>query len=281
MLPVDVEVQAVQPHAHYRAREVKGTARLPDGTSTPLIYIKNWDYRWQHVYRYVTPRTLPKGTTLELQYVFDNSAENPRNPQQPPQPVHWGQRSIDEMGDLWVQMLARTDRELRTLKRKLQTKHVAEEVVGYEMMIRGEPGNVALRNDAAVIYTEMGRLNEAVRHLEVVVQLQPDSAAAHYNLGTTLAAMNDVTRAAVEYRQAIRLRPDYALAHNNLGHALLAMAKTDEASRHFREAARLDPQNAGCAVQHRHDRAANAATSSKRSRSYEKPSACSPTGFRR
>ena len=244
VLPVDVEVQAVQPHAHYRAREVKGTATLPDGTSTPLIYIKNWDYRWQHVYRYVTAKALPKGTRIELQYVFDNSAENPRNPQQPPQLVHWGQRSTDEMGDLWVQMLTRTDQELRILNAELQTKHVAEEVVGYEMMIRGEPSNVALRNDAAVIYTEMGRLDRAVHHLEMAVRLQPGSPTAHYNLGTTLAAMNDVSRAAEEYQQALRLRPDYALAHNNLGHALLAMARPDDADRHFHEAARLDPQNA-------------------------------------
>jgi Flp pilus assembly protein TadD/mono/diheme cytochrome c family protein len=241
VLPVDVEVHAVQPHAHYRAREVKGTATLPDGTSRPLIYIKDWDYRWQHVYRYVTPLTLPKGTTIDLRYVFDNSAENVRNPQQPPQPVHWGQRSTDEMGDLWVQMLTRTDQDLRLLKKELQAKHVAEEVVGYEMMIHGEPANVALRNDAAVVYTEIGQLNKAVPHLQAVVQLQPDSPTAHYNLGTTLSAIGNVTGAVVEYRQALRLRPDYALAHNNLGHALLSMGRTDDADHHFREAARLDP----------------------------------------
>ena len=51
VLPVDVEVLAVQPHAHYRAREIKGVARLPDGTEKGLIHIKDWDFRWQHVYR--------------------------------------------------------------------------------------------------------------------------------------------------------------------------------------------------------------------------------------
>src|SRR5258706_8493348 len=98
VLPVDVEVAAVQPHAHYRAREVRGNATLPDGTTKPLVYIKDWDYRWQHVYRYVTPVRLPKGTTLALRYVFDNSAENIRNPHQPPRRVSWGQQSTDEMG---------------------------------------------------------------------------------------------------------------------------------------------------------------------------------------
>ena len=114
VLPVDVDVQAVQPHAHYRAREVHGTATRPDGTTTPLIYIKDWDYRWQHVYRYVQPLSFPKGTTLAMEYVFDNSADNPRNPHQPPRPVRWGQRSTDEMGDLWVQMLTRTNRTCRS-----------------------------------------------------------------------------------------------------------------------------------------------------------------------
>jgi tetratricopeptide (TPR) repeat protein len=244
VLPVDVDVQAVQPHAHFRAREVKATATLPDGTATPLIYIKDWDYRWQHVYRYVTPVMLPKGTTIELHYLFDNSAENPRNPHQPPRPVHWGQRSTDEMGDLWVQMLTRRDQDLPILKKALQVKHVTEEIVGYEMMIHGEPTNVALRNDVAVMYTELGQLDKAARHLQTVVQLQPDSPTAHYNLGTTLSSMRNVASAVEEYREALRLRPDYALAHNNLGHALLSMARTDDADRHFHEAARLDPRNA-------------------------------------
>ena len=75
----------------------------------PLIQIKDWDFRWQHVYRYVEPITLPKGTRVSMHYVYDNSAANPRNPQQPPQRVYWGQRSFDEMGDLWFQFVARND----------------------------------------------------------------------------------------------------------------------------------------------------------------------------
>jgi hypothetical protein len=64
--PVDVELHAVQPHAHYRAREVHGTATLPDGTTRPLITIREWDFRWQHVYRYEQPLALPRGTRLSM-----------------------------------------------------------------------------------------------------------------------------------------------------------------------------------------------------------------------
>ena len=110
LLPVDVEVEAVQPHAHYRLRDVHGVATLPDGTTKALIDIKDWDFRWQHVYRFVTPLRLPKGTRLSMQYTYDNSAANARNPQRPPARARWGQRSSDEMGDLWIQVLTRDER---------------------------------------------------------------------------------------------------------------------------------------------------------------------------
>jgi tetratricopeptide (TPR) repeat protein/mono/diheme cytochrome c family protein len=244
VLPVDVTAEAVQPHAHYRAREVRGTATLPDGTTMPLIYIKDWDYRWQHVYRYVTPLVLPKGTTLSMRYVFDNSAENPRNPHQPPHPVHWGQQSTDEMGDLWVQMLTRNEKDLQLLNDTLRVKHVTEEIVGYEMMIRSEPFKISLHNDVALMYAEMNQPDKAAAHFETVVRIQPNAAAAHYNLGRALSSMGNVADAIAQYREALRLQPDYALARNNLGQGLLALGNRDEAERQFLEAERLDPGNA-------------------------------------
>ncbi|MGH9200341.1 MAG: tetratricopeptide repeat protein, partial [Vicinamibacterales bacterium] len=244
VLPVDVEVAAVQPHAHYRAREVRGTATLPDGTSTPLIYIKDWDYRWQHVYRYVTPVSLPKGTTLSMRYVFDNSAENVRNPHQPPRRVYWGQQSTDEMGDLWIQMLPRSQGDLQILNAAIRPKQTAEEIVGYEMMIRADPSKVSLRNDVAVMYTEIGRPDLAAAHFEAAVTLQPNSAAARYNLGTALLVGGKPAAAIEQYEQALRIQSDYGAVHNNWGRALVQLAKPAEALAHFREAARLDPTNA-------------------------------------
>ncbi|MEQ1911827.1 MAG: hypothetical protein ABMA15_23615, partial [Vicinamibacterales bacterium] len=157
VLPVDVEVHAVQPHAHNRAREVRGTATLPDGSTQWLIYIKNWDFRWQHVYRYVTPLALPRGATLTMRYTYDNSAANSRNPQQPPQRVRWGQWSKDEMGDLWIQALTKDDGDLRLLNMAFQPKAMAEEVVGYETMIRADPSRVQLHDDVAVLLLDLGR----------------------------------------------------------------------------------------------------------------------------
>ncbi len=243
VLPVDVEVQAVQPHAHYRAREVRGIATLPDGTTKWLIYIKDWDFRWQHVYRYVTPFVLPRGTTLSVRYTYDNSANNPRNPQQPPKRVLWGQWSKDEMGDLWIQVLTRDDHDLQVLNAAYRPKAIAEEIVGYESMIRQDPSRIQLHDDVALLYLDLGRASEAAVHLEASVRLKPESAAAHFNFGTALTVAGRLDEAIDHYQKALQIRPDYGLAHNNLGNVLLRLGNADEALEHFREALRLEPSN--------------------------------------
>ena len=244
VLPVDVEVLAVQPHAHYRAREIKGVARLPDGTEKGLIYIKDWDFRWQHVYRLVAPLTLPRGTTLSMRYTYDNSAENARNPQQPPTEVHWGQRSSDEMGDLWLQVLTRDDRDLTALVRAFQPKMLAEDIIGYETMIRAAPADVELHDDVALLYLQLGRPNEAAAHFEASARLKPESAATHYNLGTAQTRIGRFEEAIGEYRRALQIKPDYVDAHNNLGSVLSSLGRLDEAVDQYREALRADPNHA-------------------------------------
>ena len=244
VLPADVEVQAVQPHAHYRAREIKGFATLPDGTTRWLIHINDWDFRWQHVYRYVTPVVLPKGTTVAMQYTYDNSAENARNPQLPPERVRWGQRSTDEMGDLWLQVLTRAGRDLATLNLEVRRKMVSEDIVGYETMIGAAPNDSELHDDVALLYLEVGRPNNAVAHFEVSVGLKPQSAGAHFNLGTALSVAGRFEEAVKEYQRALEIRPDYANAYNNLGKILETLGKVDEAIRHYREALRIDPNHA-------------------------------------
>jgi len=236
-------VQAVQPHAHYLARDVKGTATLPDGTTRTLISIKDWDFRWQHVYRYVTPFTLPKGTTLAMRYTFDNSAGNPRNPQRPPERVLWGQRSRDEMGDLWIQVLTRNNRDLETLTRGVRPKVLAEDVFGYEREIQRDPASVALHDDVAQVYLQLGRPAEAVAHFEASLRLNPQSAATHFNLGTALTVGGRFDEAIEQYGAALRLNPDYPRAHNNLGSVLLQRGNVQDATAHFTEAVRLDPAN--------------------------------------
>jgi hypothetical protein len=243
MLPVDAEVEAVQPHAHYRARDVRGLATLPDGTTKRLIDIADWDFRWQHVYRFVTPVKLPKGTTLSMQYVYDNSPSNPRNPQVPPLRARWGQRSSDEMGDLWIQVLTRDDHDLDVLSRAFRPKVAAEDVLGYETEIEKHPDDLGLHDSVAMLYLELRRDEPAIEHFRRSAALAPQSPQAHYNLGTALTVARRLDEAAASFREALRLDPSYANAHNNLGNVLLAQGKADEAIHEFREVVRLQPDS--------------------------------------
>ena len=242
-LPVDVDVLAVQPHAHYRAREIKGLATLPDGSTRWMMHITDWDFRWQHVYREVAPIALPKGTVLSMEYTFDNSAENVRNPQLPPVRVSWGQRTQDEMGDLWFQLLARNDRDRATLARDVNRKMTAEDVIGYETMLRASPNDAELHDDVALLYLALGRPADAVRHFAASAAIQPQSAAAHYNLGTALAAASRLDEAAVALRQALTINPGSAATYANLGAVVFQQGRAAEAVKYLEEAIRLDPRN--------------------------------------
>ena len=73
-----------------------------------LIHIPNWDFDRQENYRFSEPISLPAGTTILMEYTFDNSAENPHNPSSPPTRVVNGLNSTDEMADLILQVLPRS-----------------------------------------------------------------------------------------------------------------------------------------------------------------------------
>jgi hypothetical protein len=96
-LPTDIKLLGVFPHMHYLGTEMKAKAIRPSGQEEPLIWIEKWDFNWQDKFVYSSPLELPKGTRLELEAWFDNSADNPHNPSDPPQRVLLGEESTDEM----------------------------------------------------------------------------------------------------------------------------------------------------------------------------------------
>jgi hypothetical protein len=98
-LPRGFNVHAVSifPHMHLLGREMEIRAVLPNGTTRCLIDMNDWDFDWQDMYFYREPVPIPGRTRLELTAYYDNSANNPHNPNSPPQPVSWGEATTDEM----------------------------------------------------------------------------------------------------------------------------------------------------------------------------------------
>lgn len=134
----DMDFYSVLPHMHLIGREMKVTATLPDGTVKPVVYITNWDFNWQEYYYYDKPLRLPKDTRLDLEAVFDNSADNPANPNSPPKPVAWGEATTDEMAFCFFEVLPTEDAKSAD---DLTLASVQEFLEGFvEYQIRGPHG---------------------------------------------------------------------------------------------------------------------------------------------
>lgn len=95
--PFDLTVRTILPHMHLLGKTMRVWATLPDGTEKTLIKIENWEFNWQTTYRYVQPVRLPKGTRVSLVATYDNTTANPNQPFNPPQLVHFGEQTTDEM----------------------------------------------------------------------------------------------------------------------------------------------------------------------------------------
>jgi len=96
IIPEDLYIHAFTPHMHFRGKDFKYTLHYPDGRKEVPLYVPNYDFNWQITYHLKEPLFVPKGTKLHCEAHFDNSADNPQNPD-PTRAVDFGEQSFDEM----------------------------------------------------------------------------------------------------------------------------------------------------------------------------------------
>lgn len=83
----DQSVMYVWPHMHFLGKEFYAYAIAPTGDTIKLVHIPKWDFRWQELYKVKRLVKIPKGSVIHLDCTYDNTAENPFNPNNPPKPV--------------------------------------------------------------------------------------------------------------------------------------------------------------------------------------------------
>ena len=243
-LPVEVEVLGIYPHAHYLGRSVEAYAALPEGGREWLIRIDDWDFNWQEFYRYARPVVLPRGSTLHMRYTYDNSGGNERNPHYPPRRVRYGTRSEDEMGDLVIQVLPRSQADRQLLGRDFARKWLRQEIAGYETLLLADPDNAGHHHLLGLFYLSTGERGKAVKHFSAALRLRPGFAETHLNMATALVFSRRYPEAVDHLRTAVELRPDYAEAHLNLGLLFARAGRAEEALPHLDKAALLQPDKA-------------------------------------
>ncbi len=97
-LPItrDIHLLAVMPHMHLRGSSFRYELTTPDGKTTTLLDVPRWDFNWQLAYRFNEPLAVPQGSRIDVFATYDNSPENPANPD-PTAQVGWGDQTDDEM----------------------------------------------------------------------------------------------------------------------------------------------------------------------------------------
>lgn len=96
-IPFKVSLLGIWPHCHKLGKKWEAYAKLPDGSQIPLIKIEDWDFNWQGGYYFKKLIVLPAGSEIHAFATYDNTINNPVNPNDPPKSITWGEGTSDEM----------------------------------------------------------------------------------------------------------------------------------------------------------------------------------------
>ena len=239
-LPVAVDVLGIYPHAHYLGKRMEGWAVLPNGERRWLVLIKNWDIDRQSVYRFAKPVQLPRGSVVHMRYTYDNSTDNVRNPNSPPIRVRAGNRSVDEMGHLWLQVLPQVQKDDAGRDPRMDL----EEAWMEDRLRKDANDDLALYNLASLTMMEgdSGRAKELYRR---ALENRPEDVRTMTALGTAMEAGGDWRSAQAQYRAALAKDPAYADAAFDLGSVDLRYDEMPEAEQLFRGLMLSRPEDAG------------------------------------
>jgi len=242
-LPVDVELLAVLPHAHFVAREMQGIATLPDGSSRWLLNIGNWDFNWQGEYWYREPLQLPQGTRVGMRYFYDNSTNNPVNPFNPPQPVAYGLNSTDEMAELWMIFRLKNAEDRLRLNHAVLPKLAAEVITYNRKLLDQDPANARAWLRVGTALYALGHNDKALEALRRALQFDGQLDEAQYYLGLIAYDARDFVRAQAAFESAIAINRRNYKAHGYLGLVFLHLQDLAKSESSLLEALRIMPDD--------------------------------------
>jgi len=102
--PDDALLLSFMPHMHLRGVSARYVLTKPDGATETLLSVPDYDFGWQSAYRFEKPLLIPKGSKLTWTGHWDNSDDNPRNPDST-KAVYWGLQTWDEMQNGWMEVV--------------------------------------------------------------------------------------------------------------------------------------------------------------------------------
>ncbi len=280
-LPVAVNLLGIYPHAHYLGKQMEAWAVQPSGVRMSLLLIRDWDIDRQSVYAYRRPLLLPAGTVVHMRYAYDNSTANPRNPTSPPVRVRAGNRSVDEMGHLWLQVLpvqpvvhaahrregtrGPDDADPRMVLERAWMQHRLERNPGdriaaynlasldvmagkaraaidvFDRLAEQSPNDARTLTSLGAAQEQSGDWQSALASYQRALQLEPTETDARYDQASVELRHDQAEAAAADYRTLIEQHSDDAAAHGGLGASLAQLNQPDAARAEFEKALALEP----------------------------------------
>ena len=273
-LPVDVQLLAIYPHAHYLGKQIEAWADLPGGSRRPLLKINDWNIDWQATYSYKNPVALPAGTSVGMRITYDNSSRI--------RAIRIIRRNASRMAiaakTRWVtsgcrcfpgatpapipgcccnrlrcsaasRSIPRISRRTSISGPRLQALNRHDEAIAYlSRAARIRPSSAMARNNLAVSLLMTDRIDEAIAGFREALLLDPGYYNARFNLARALAAKGDAAAALTEYLTCLQSSPDDRQANEFVARLYVSMGKVAESVPHFRKAARLAPHDSDLAT---------------------------------
>ena len=250
-LVVDVESLTVFPHAHFLGKSVKVYATLPTGETEDLIHIDKWDFNWQDEYTHTQPIPLPKGTVVHVEFIYDNSADNPQNPHTPPIRVMAGEKSKDEMANFFWQVRTKNEADRRRLRYDIERVFSLREMRDLEAMVQ-KVDHAEFNLTLGGYYERFGRFADAVAAYRRAIAIDPQFAFGYNNLAVALIKTGSAAAALEVLQHAHGLIGcknerttgcvGSAELHNNLGTAYSALRQPHKALEHYALATKFWPE---------------------------------------
>lgn len=243
-IPADADLLGVLPHAHYLGRRVEAWATFPDGKTRSIFLIPDWDFNWQGDYAYAHPVFMPAGTRLEMRVTFDNSSANPRNPSIPPRRVRFGPDTTDEMAELWLQLLPRSEQGRKAFTALNLERAVRDTLAFNGERLRIDPRDASAHVNRGRALMAAKRPAEAADEFRQALGIDPRLDEAHYYLGLGHRIAGRTDAAITAFRRALEINPNHVRAHGNLGLLEVEAGRDEAAAIEFAAAVRLDPTDA-------------------------------------
>lgn len=101
-VPFDVSLINIVPHMHLLGKSWEIYAVTPQSDTIEIIKINEWDFNWQGFFSFPSLLKIPAGSTVHFYGTYDNTADNPSNPNDPPQWMSWGEGTKEEMFIVFV-----------------------------------------------------------------------------------------------------------------------------------------------------------------------------------